>query len=174
MENYLGEIRLFAGNYAPYNWHMCDGALLTVAGNEALFTLIGTTYGGDGVSNFQLPDLRGRVPLSKGVSSASGTNYPLGLKVGVEAVTLTQANLPQHTHSLSVSVEQGDSNAPAGNCIAVGTSTGYKAYNEPDVVTLNPQAIGGSSGGNAAHENMMPYICINYIIALVGIYPSQS
>lgn len=174
MDNYLGEIRLFAGTYAPVGWHFCDGTLMSVADNNALFSIIGVTYGGDAISTFQLPDLRGRAPVSNGSSAASATNYQLGAMFGVEQVTLTQSNLPQHSHGIMVSTEQGDTNSPLGSCIAVGSSTGYKAYSAEDTVALNPQTIGVSPGSGAAHTNMMPFLCISYIIALTGIYPTQD
>jgi microcystin-dependent protein len=166
---YVGEIRMFGGNFEPYGWYFCDGRLLPISENEVLFTLIGTTYGGDGESTFALPDLRGRLPLHVG-TGAAGTTYQLGENGGQETVTLNVTQLPGHAHVLQASSSPGVEEAPAGRVLA-RASTG-RAY------ASGSSAVMGASvqpaGGNQPHENMQPYLCISFIISLYGIFPSQT
>lgn len=169
---YVGEIRMFAGNFAPAGWMMCEGQLLPIAENETLFQLIGTTYGGDGQSTFALPDLRGRVPIHLGTSPVSGSNYQLAQTGGVESVTLTTQQIPTHNHPVLVSGDAAAGNNPVGNVPGAGTTISlYKAA--VPAVALSPQAL-GPSGGSQPHDNFQPYLCINFIISLFGIFPSQN
>lgn len=171
-EQYVGEIRIFAGNFAPVEWAPCDGRLLPIAEYETLYTLIGTTYGGDGQTNFALPDLRGRLPLSVGTGPGL-SSYVLGQKGGVEAVTLTAAQYPAHTHQLRASSETGNEAAPAGNML--GASEKVKMYHEqvPNQA-LSQATVAPSVGGAQPHENRQPFLSISFIIALFGLYPSQA
>lgn len=165
MEQYIGEIRMFSGNFAPMGWLLCQGQLLPISGNEALFSLLGTTFGGDGQTNFALPDLRGRVPLH--VSQA----YPQGQKGGSETVTLTAQQLPAHTHTVGAQVAAGTSTHPEGALWAQASVSAFAAVNANQ--PMNPQAV-AATGGNQPHENMMPFLCVNFIIATEGLYPSRD
>jgi microcystin-dependent protein len=166
---YVGEIRLFAGNFAPAGWAFCDGSLMPISENDTLFTLIGTTYGGDGQETFGLPDLRGRVPIHNG--TLAGTTYTIGESGGVESVTLTTQQLPTHTHPLLGSADPASART-VGN--AVFGRTPAEAY----ASLFTPQALAAQSvsgiGGSQPHENMQPFLCINYIISLFGVFPSQT
>lgn len=164
---FIGEIRMFAGTFAPVGWLMCDGSQLPISEYDALFNLIGTTYGGDGQETFSLPDLRGRVPLHR-----SGS-FPLGSVGGVESVTLTQAQMPSHTHAFNATTALANQPTPGGNTPA--QSGTVQLYTEDSAnVPLDPQALLPSPGGNQPHENMHPFQVLNYIIAVYGIYPSPS
>jgi microcystin-dependent protein len=163
---YVGEIRMFAGNFGPSGWLICDGSLLAISENETLFNLIGTTYGGDGQSTFALPDLRGRVPLHL------GSNYPIGQLGGVESVTLLTQQLPSHTHPAAASSLSGNLDSPAGAAAWAAMSTPLYSTSPPNS-QMNAGAV-GANGGNQPHDNMMPYLTINFIISLYGIYPSPS
>lgn len=170
---YIGEIRLFAGNFAPVGWAPCDGRTLPISEYEALFTLIGTTYGGDGMQNFALPDLRGRVALSVGQGPGL-SNYTLGAKGGVEEVTLNTSQYPAHTHHLRASTETAAEEGPAGNMLGAGAG-GFKMYDEQaPTVALNQGVIAPNPAGGLPHENRQPFVCITYIIALVGLYPPHE
>lgn len=162
---YVGEIRMFAGNFAPTGWALCDGSLLSISQNAALFSLIGTTYGGDGVTTFALPDLRGRFPLHQG----GGTT--LGATGGAETVTLTLAEIPAHTHLPTASTSAGTSQDPGGNFWANWTGSQYGT--QAPSVALAPEAA-GVAGGSQPHENMPPFVTINFIISLFGVFPSQN
>lgn len=166
---YVGEIRMFGGNYAPVGWAFCNGQLLSISENDALFALIGTTYGGDGVTTFALPDLRGRVPVGQGV--LGGTNFVLGQRAGTENVTLTTSQLPMHTHTVNANQGAGTTGNPSNAFWAQSTLNQY-ATADPNAA-MSPQAI-QSAGGSQPHENMMPTLTLSYIIALYGIYPSQN
>lgn len=163
---FLGEIRMFGGNFAPVGWAFCDGRLMPISENDALFNLIGTTYGGDGQETFALPDLQGRVPLHQGPA------FTLGESGGVESVTLTATQIPTHTHSLMASGDPGNQVNPDG--ALTSNSQGALIYID-DAPTLNMsvQAI-SVVGGSQPHENMQPFLCISFIIALFGIFPSQT
>ena len=163
---YVGEIRLFAGNFAPNGWMFCDGQLLPIAENETLFQLIGTTYGGDGQSTFRLPDLRGRVPIHQ------GNGFIMAQTGGAESVTLTLQQIPNHSHPLLASADPANSPNPAGNVLAEAIST-TPYFAGPPAVGLAPQSI-APVGGNQPHQNLQPYQCINYIISLFGIFPSPT
>jgi len=165
---YVGEIRMFAGNFAPAGWMFCEGQLLPISENETLFNLIGTTYGGDGQSTFALPDLRGRVPLH------FGNGFTLAETGGVEDVTLTVSQIPAHTHALLGTNNQASSFAPlnqVGGVTQLATTTPYGTDNPS--LTISPQAV-SSVGGSQPHNNFQPYLCVDFIISLFGIFPSQT
>jgi len=163
---YVGEIRLFAGNFAPAGWVFCDGQLLPISENETLFNLIGTTYGGDGQSTFALPDLRGRVPIH----FASG--FILAETGGAEEVTLTAQQIPAHSHPFMASADPANSPNPAAHVLAETVST-TPYFAGPPAVALAPQSV-LSTGGSQPHTNLQPYLCIHYIISLFGIFPSPT
>lgn len=169
MDSYLGEIRMFAGTYAPFRWAFCDGSLIEVSANENLFYLIGTTYGGDGITTFGLPDLRGRIPVNQGIGP-NLTARIMGEMGGVEEVTLTIGQVPAHSHAIMISSNSGTSESPA-NAFWAANVNQYAQPGETDG-QMNAQAI-TMTGAGQAHENMMPYLCINYIICLDGCYPNQ-
>lgn len=163
---YVGEIRMFAGNFAPAGWMFCEGQLLPISENETLFQLIGTTYGGDGQSTFGLPDLRGRLPVHQ------GNGFILAETGGVEEVTLTVNQIPSHAHAFLASSNPGSTANPGSGLPA--SSPNVQIYIE-DVpgVNLSSQSI-GSVGGSQPHTNFQPYLCINYIISLFGVFPSPT
>jgi microcystin-dependent protein len=166
----VGQIMMFAGTFAPRNFAFCDGQLLSISQNTTLYSLLGITYGGDGRNTFGLPDLRGRVPIHMG--QGPGLSYRLlGQWSGEERVTLSVNQLPSHTHTLMASTDVGNTPYPGGN--APARSTSMDLYSDADpMVTMANQAI-TSLGGSQAHENMMPFLGIRFIIALHGIYPSR-
>jgi microcystin-dependent protein len=168
---YVGEIRMFAGNFAPAGWMFCEGALLPISEYETLFNLIGTTYGGDGQSTFALPDLRGRLPVHQGQGPGLGS-YVLAETGGVEEVTLTTQQIPAHSHPYVVAAGVGNQSSPGGNLSAESFNvTPY--INDAGAGTFNPAAV-TSTGGSQPHTNLQPYLCVNYIISLFGIFPSQT
>jgi microcystin-dependent protein len=169
---YVGEIRMFAGNFPPSGWMFCDGSQLAISENETLFQLIGTTYGGDGQSTFNLPDLRGRVPIHQGTNPNTGTNYQMAEASGVETVTLTTQQIPQHNHALLATQTAATQVNPGGNILA--NSQGPQPYlqENPDG-NLNAQAL-TPAGGSQPHENLQPYLGINFVISLFGIFPSPT
>jgi microcystin-dependent protein len=169
-EPFVGEIRMFAGNFAPRGWALCDGQLLAVSQNDALFSLFGTTYGGDGRTTFGLPDVRGRVPIHAG-SGPGLSPRRLGAKAGAENVTLATSQLPSHTHEMSASNESADSTI--GTAKVLAKVTGGNLYRgNGNQQSMNAEAI-STVGGNLSHSNLMPFLCINYIVSLFGIYPSR-
>jgi microcystin-dependent protein len=193
MDYYLGEVRAFAGIYAPTDWAICNGAALPIAGNEALYSLLGVTYGGDGVKDFKLPDLRVKLPVGAGkISAAGGTGtYVLAGTGGTTQVTLTADNLPPHTHPMQGVNIPATSSSPAGTMLAASNgnnSTVTPPYPDVNLYTTLPLPAGGTStpnatmgasaigntGGGHAHQNMMPYVCVNFIIAIRGLYPQPS
>lgn len=172
-EPFVGEIRMFAGNFAPRGWALCDGQLLALSQNDALFSLFGTIYGGDGRTTFGLPDLRGRLPIHMG-SGPGLTPRQIGAKTGAENVTLTVNQLPSHSHTMRASADPGSEYRPGGNVPASDTPIDiYK--DEPTTPTA---ALAGSSvatvGGSRSHTDLMPFLCVNFIVALFGIYPSRN
>jgi microcystin-dependent protein len=171
-EPFVGEIRMFAGNFAPRGWSFCDGQLLAVSQNDALFSLLGTIYGGDGRTTFGLPDLRGRVPIHHGQGPGL-SDRRLGSKSGAESVTLTRNLLPSHSHQMRGSTDAASETRPAGN--VPGSDLAVDAYfeNPPGADSLAAGAI-ADSGGGQSHTNLQPYLCVHFIIALFGIYPSRS
>jgi microcystin-dependent protein len=163
---YVGEIRMFAGNFAPAGWMFCEGQLLPISENETLFQLIGTTYGGDGESTFALPDLRGRIPIHQ------GNGFILAETGGVEEVTLTVNQIPAHTHPLLASGDVGDQINLAG--ALTSNSNGVIPYIEDaPTLNMNPADI-ASVGGSQPHTNFQPYLCVDFIISLFGIFPSPT
>jgi len=163
---YVGEIRMFAGNFAPAGWMFCEGQLLPISEYDTLFNLIGTTYGGDGQSTFALPDLRGRVPLHM------GNGFILAETGGVEEVTLTVQQIPGHSHPLTAAPVSGDQVSPGGSLPA--NSFNVTPYiNDVPTGNMNPAAI-SSTGGSQPHTNFQPYLCVDFIISLFGIFPSQT
>ncbi|WP_210492450.1 tail fiber protein [Patulibacter sp. SYSU D01012] len=168
---YVGEIRLFAGNFAPASWAFCDGQLMQIADNEVLFQLIGTTYGGDGQETFGLPDLRGRVPLHMGQGPGL-QSYVIGEAAGVEDVTLTVPQLPSHSHALTASTGPGVAISPQN--AVLGASPDVTMYLRDGTTTDLPPATAGPVGGSQPHDNVMPTLTLSYIISLYGIFPSQT
>ena len=171
---YVGEIRMFAGNFAPAGWFLCQGQLVPISENETLFNLIGTTYGGDGQSTFAMPDLRGRLPLHQGTNA--GTTFTLGEATGTETVTLTTSQIPTHNHALTAT-GVNPQQAPAGAIPALvgGNQPGALVYGPPGgtlPTTLNANTL-QVSGGSQPHDNMQPFLCINFIIAQFGVFPQQ-
>ena len=169
MEFYLGEIRTFAGNYAPDGWVPCDGRLLPIANNEALYQLLGTTYGGNGIENFGIPNLLGRVPV--GAGTLYGDTYSMGMQAGTENVTLLVNNLPSHTHFALASNNMGTTSTPTSSVWAASMQNIYSSRTNNEA--LNPASI-GFTGGNQPHNNMMPYMALTFFIAIVGIFPSST
>lgn len=168
---YVGEIRMFAGNFAPAGWMLCQGQLLPISEYETLFMLIGTTYGGDGESTFMLPDLQGRIPIHNG--SLQGTSYIIGETGGVESVTLTTQQIPSHTHTLTATTSPSNDVNPGGNVLAQTTTfDGYQLALPPQQ-PMAPQSV-GNAGGSQPHENCQPFLCVAFIISLFGIFPSQA
>jgi microcystin-dependent protein len=163
---YVGEIRIFAGNFAPAGWMFCEGQLLPISENETLFQLIGTTYGGDGESTFALPDLRGRIPLH------FGNGFILAETGGAEEITLTVQQIPSHSHPLLASGDIANSPNPGGSVIARSGQVNAFINANPSVA-MSPQFI-GATGGSQPHSNFQPYLCLNFIISLFGIFPSQT
>lgn len=162
---YVGEIRIFAGNFAPNGWMFCEGQILPISEYETLFVLIGTTYGGDGQSTFALPDLRGRIPLHQ------GAGFTMAETGGVETVTLTTQQIPNHTHTVLGTGNIATGNAPANNTYAGTTGATIFPYGtDQPTTTLHPSSI-GSDGGSQPHDNFQPYLCMNYIISLFGLFP---
>lgn len=173
MEPTISEIRIFAGNFPPRSWSFCDGKLLSIAQYQALFALIGTIYGGDGITTFALPDLRGRIPV--GTGPGSGLNIQLGEMAGTETVTLTTQQIPAHIHTghNNASTNSGTESAPSGNLLAVTSENIYAAG--PASVLLGPNAVQvGFNNGGQPHNNIMPVLSLNYIIALEGIFPPRN
>lgn len=169
---YVGEVRMFAGNFAPAGWMFCEGQLLPISENDTLFQLIGTTYGGDGQETFKLPDLRGRIPIHYGNTNA-GTIYELADKGGVESVTLTNQQIPSHSHSVLATTDLANSASPADGYLST-TATGNKIYSTANpTIALNAQEI-GPIGGSQPHDNFQPYLCVNFIISLFGNFPTQN
>jgi len=173
---FVGEIRMFAGNFEPAGWAFCDGRLLSIAAYDVLFNLIGTTYGGDGINTFALPDLRGRAPIHQ------GAGYYMGQMAGTETVTLTTNQIPAHSHAGSltygVNHQGGNADTPVGNVPAVNPARGneYSTVTNATLGTANFTATPNTtaSGNSQPHENMKPFLVLNYIISLYGIYPSQQ
>jgi len=172
MDPYIGEIRMFAGNYAPEGWALCNGQLLPVDQYDVLFSLLGTTYGGDGVTTFRVPDLQGRIPIHQG-QGAGLTKRVIGQSFGTETVALTAAQVP-HNHAFMAGAGEGTSADPAGKVLGQSSGT-VQLYNAAAsaAVTLNNATV-TVAGQGAAHENIMPSLCVNFIISCTGIYPPRN
>lgn len=175
-EPFIGEIRMVGFNFAPRGWAFCNGQILSIAQNTALFSLLGTTYGGNGQTTFALPDLRGRIPMHWG-QGAGLTPRVLGEVSGSENVTLLTTQIPAHTHLLNASSADADALSPGGNFNAVtndpSTLNSMNTYKSTANTQMNPGAV-GATGGSQPHENMQPYLCVSFIIALEGIFPSRN
>ena len=165
---YVGEIRMFAGNFAPAGWMFCEGQLLPISEYETLFNLIGTTYGGDGQSTFALPDLRGRLPIHQ------GNGFTLAETGGVETVTLTVSQIPAHSHPFLASNSGTTVDSPGGNVLGpITTASTFLYVPAAGTSPMSPNTI-GSTGGSQPHDNFQPYLCIDFIISLFGVFPSQT
>ena len=165
---FIGEIKMFAGNFAPRNWALCDGQLIAVSQYNALFALLGTIYGGDGRTTFGLPDMRGRIPVHAG-SGPGLTPRNIGTRSGVETVTLSANQMPNLHHQLQADADPANEHNPGGN--ALGAAAVYT--NTAPTANMAVQAI-GNTGGSQAHTNVQPYQCVNFIIALFGVFPSRA
>jgi microcystin-dependent protein len=163
---YVGEIRMFAGNFAPAGWMFCEGQLLPISENETLFQLIGTTYGGDGQSTFALPDLRGRIPIHQ------GNGFILAETGGAEEITLTVSQIPAHSHAYLGATGNGSQASPENNVVASSTLVKPYAVETPDAL-MAATAV-SPVGGSQPHTNFQPYLCINFIISLFGLFPSPT
>jgi microcystin-dependent protein len=179
MDPFIGQIVMFAGNFAPRGWAFCDGQLLAIAQNTALFSILGTTYGGDGQTTFGLPDLRGRVAMHPG-NGPGLSSRRLGEKGGIEDVTLNVTQMPSHSHTGTGTVQcttgQPDESNPVGT-VPASLTNGTEGYAETPNGNMKANGVNltiANSGGNQSHTNVQPFQCVNYIIALVGIYPSRS
>ena len=176
-EPFIGEIRIFAGNFAPRNFAFCDGQLLPIAQNTALFAILGTTYGGDGRTTLALPNLQGRIPVHAG-NGPGLSNRSLGQQGGVQTVALASAQMPSHAHAvvtpdLQATTNDPNTSDPRGNTLAAAEIYRF----EPPSVDMHTESINeevGDPGGNQAHQNMSPYLAVNFIIALQGVFPSRS
>lgn len=170
---YIGEIRMFAGNFPPVGWLFCDGQLLPISENDALFTLIGTTYGGDGQSTFALPNLQSRIPVHMG--SFGGNTFILAESAGAESVTLTTQQIPVHTHPHMCSTGAGVNTTDPANAVASTSDLSqYSTAGSDGTQMGTPPMASDIAGGSQPHENCMPFLCINFIISLFGIFPSQT
>jgi microcystin-dependent protein len=164
---YVGEIRMFGGNFPPSGWLFCEGQLLPISENETLFNLIGTTYGGDGQNTFGLPDLRGRLPMHQ------GGGFTLAETGGAETVTITINTMPSHTHPFLACGNTGSGSNPQGNVIDQMSGAILVYKEQPATAAMSPLAV-SSIGGNQPHDNFQPYLCVDFIISLFGIFPSQT
>ena len=164
---FVGEIRMFAGNFAPAGWMFCQGQLLPISENETLFNLIGTTYGGDGTSTFALPNLQSRVPVHM------GAGLVLAETGGEETVTLTTSQIPAHSHVPQCNSNPGTADSPSGNVWAVANPSVTIYSNVAPSLNMDPAAV-GSAGGSQPHDNMVPFLVINFIISLFGVFPSPT
>ncbi len=172
MEPFIGQIMMFGGNFAPRGWAMCDGQLLSIPEHSALFSILGTTYGGDGKSTFGLPDLRSRSPMHVGQGPGL-SNRPLGSKLGTEKVTLKTSEMPAHNHGVSCQSTQGTLPSPVSNYLGADRTGADDLYAASADDSMNAGMI-QSTGGGGAHDNMHPCQVVNFVIALVGIFPSRN
>jgi microcystin-dependent protein len=168
---FIGDIYIFAGDYAPRGWAFCDGQLLSIAQNQALFSILGTTYGGNGQTNFALPDLRGRAPMHFGQGPGL-SNRTLGERGGSEGVALAQTEMPQHNHIASGTDATGTHTGPA-NAVWATSARSDAQYSARGTVSMSPNAL-GAAGGGQPHNNMQPFLALRFIIALEGVYPSRN
>ena len=175
-EPFLAEIRMVGFNFAPRGWATCDGQILPINQNQSLYSLLGTTYGGDGRINFALPDLRGRTPIHFGTAIPNPTNHVLGQKGGEEAVTLTAAQMPGHSHTLNASGSDATQAGPTDALLAKSTASGGQVYSgtsDPQNTTLGTSAI-TNAGSSQGHDNMQPCLTLNFCVALQGLFPSRN
>lgn len=169
---FLGEIRMFAGNFAPRSFSFCNGQLLAISQNDALYALLGTTYGGDGQVTFGLPDLRSRIPIGLGQGPGL-SNRTIGQQIGTETVTLIPSNMPAHSHQVACASGSGTSTSPQSTFWAANTNAGLPQYSASSSAVMNPASV-TIAGGNQPHDNLMPILALNYIIALEGVFPSRN
>jgi len=169
-EPFVGEIRMFGGNFAPQGWALCDGRSLSIAANQTLFALLGTTYGGDGETTFSLPDLRGRLPVHQGNNGAA--TYVIGQLAGSEDVTVTGNQLPAHTHALQAGTSPGTQASPSNNALVASSSLGFYTTQAP-ATPMAPTAV-ATTGESQPHNNIQPVLCVTFIIALFGVFPSRN
>jgi microcystin-dependent protein len=170
---YIGEIRMFGGNFAPAGWMFCQGQTLPISENDALFTLIGTTYGGDGQETFQLPDLQGRLPMHAGKAPSGSQTYQLGETGGVESVTLTTQQIPIHTHPMVGSINVAQDTSPSGKVVGQIGGGALPYIQDSTDTNLNQNAV-TPVGGSQPHDNFQPYLCVSFIISLFGVFPTQT
>ncbi len=170
-EPFVGEIRMFGFSFAPQGWALCNGQLLPINQNQALFSLLGTTYGGDGRTTFALPDMQSRVPVCQGQGPGL-SSYTAGQASGAETVTLAATQMPGHTHPVKASSSAADSDQPEGRALARSASHIYTA--KPDTSTVMNADMLGDAGSGQPHDNIQPYLAVNFCIALIGIFPSRS
>jgi microcystin-dependent protein len=169
-EPFLAEVRMFGFNYAPRGWALCDGQILPINQNQSLYSLLGTTYGGDGRTSFGLPDMRGRTPIHVG-ASAGGSDHSLGSKSGEEAHSLAMTKMPAHAHVAQASADAGSSPVATGNVLAESTN---QVYTDPaNLVDMDSDEL-TNTGGGQAHNNMQPYLTVNFGIAITGLFPSRN
>jgi microcystin-dependent protein len=169
-EPFLAEIKIVGFNFSPRGWAFCDGQILPINQNQSLYALLGTTYGGDGRTTFALPDLRGRTPIH--VGSSNGTSHGLGQKAGAEGVALSVSEIPTHTHTARASSDLGNNPNPATRVLA-DTAPNELYHDATDLVALRSGTI-ANAGGGQPHNNMQPYLVLNYCIALQGVFPSRN
>lgn len=173
-DSFIAEIRIFGCNFAPKNWAQCNGQLLSIAQNTALFSLLGTTYGGNGTQTFGLPNLQGRAALSQGQGPGLSP-YQLGQTGGQSTVTLIASQMPAHTHSFAASASNGNSSSPSGNLLAVPSADrDVEVYTNNNTPVQMSTTMLAATGGSQPHNNMMPYLAINFCICMFGIYPSRN
>lgn len=171
VQPFVGEIRIFAGTFAPRGWALCDGQLINVSENEALFSVLGSVYGGNGRTTFGLPDLRGRLPVHQGAGPGLGPRQ-IGASGGAETETLTSSELARHNHAFHVSGNNGDSGAPVGNVPALAPVNAYS--DTAPTLAFASSAITEAAGGGGDHDNVMPFTVLNFIIALTGTFPTRN
>lgn len=172
-EPFVGEIRMFAGNFAPRSWAFCDGQLLAISQNDALFSLFGTIYGGDGRTTFGLPDMRGRLPMHAGTGPGL-SQRSLGARLGAENETLNANQIGSHSHNMQASNSAGTSSTPSGSFAKdISSSSLYVTALTANTTTLSPNMV-TNTGGSTSHTNVMPFLCVHFIVALFGIYPSRN
>ncbi|HEY0077256.1 MAG TPA: tail fiber protein [Pyrinomonadaceae bacterium] len=169
---YIGEIRMFAGSFAPAGWAYCNGAPMPISQNDALFILLGTTYGGDGEETFNLPNISSRIPIHMGQGPGISQNYPLGETGGVESVTLTMQQIPVHNHALLGSTTLATDSNP--DTLVVAQTRNYDLYLEDDPSDAMAPMMLAPVGGSQPHENMQPYLCITFILSLYGVFPNPN
>ena len=172
-EPFIGQIIMFGGNFAPRDWAFCDGQLLPISQNQALFSILGTIYGGDGRTTFALPDLRGRVSVHPG-NGPGLSSYELGQKGGVEHVTLTIPQIPAHNHKVECNTDPGNTPSPAGAIPGAETAAGVDLWTNADADGTMKDSMIQNTGGSQQHENRQPFLAVNYIIALQGLFPSRN
>jgi microcystin-dependent protein len=171
-EPFLGQLTMFGFNFPPRGWAFCDGQILPINQNQSLYSLLGTTYGGDGRTSFALPDLRGRAPMHEGTAPGGGQSHNLGQKTGSETVPLTNAETPAHTHAAMAKSSGGDNPNPGTRVLA--GSAPSEVYHDPASLSDLQSGTIANAGGNQGHENMQPYLTISFGIALTGLFPSRN